>query len=114
MLHAVLTVFLYELFKPAGRVVSLGFASISLMAIVLQAVSALLQLPALIIVADAGGVAAFSAEESQSLARISLVLSAQTFSFFGSIAWLYSWTRGQAKDAPLLDEASAPVEGEVR
>ena len=24
--------------------------------------------------------------------------------FFGSIAWLYSWTRGQAKDAPLHEE----------
>lgn len=33
--------------------------------------------------------------------------------FFGSIAWLYSWTRGQAKDAPLHEEPRASV-GEVR
>ena len=34
--------------------------------------------------------------------------------FFGSIAWLYSWTRGQAKDAPLHEEPRASVGGEVR
>ncbi|MEP7315286.1 MAG: oligopeptide transporter, OPT family [Sphingomicrobium sp.] len=34
--------------------------------------------------------------------------------FFGSIAWLYSWTRGQAKDAPLNDEPMADVEGAIR
>ncbi len=34
--------------------------------------------------------------------------------FFGSIAWLYSWTRGQAKDAPLNDEPLADVGAAVR
>ncbi|MBK6485866.1 MAG: hypothetical protein IPF98_03145 [Gemmatimonadetes bacterium] len=34
--------------------------------------------------------------------------------FFGSIAWFCSWTRGQAKDAPLHEEPGANVEGEVR
>ena len=31
--------------------------------------------------------------------------------FFGSIAWLYSWTRGQAKDAPLHEEAMGGTGG---
>jgi hypothetical protein len=80
--HTALTVFLYYLFRPVGRVAALLFASIGLMAIVLQAVSALLQLPALIILGGGGGVVAFSAEETQSLARVFLTLRAQAFNFY--------------------------------
>lgn len=80
--HTALTVFLYELFKPVGRVVALTLAFLALMAIVLQAVSALLQLPALVILGGGGGVAAFSAEESQSLARAFLALRAQAFNLY--------------------------------
>lgn len=81
-LHTALTVFLYDLFRPVGRRAALLFAFIGLMAIVLQAVSALLQLPALIILGGGGGAVAVGAEESQSLARISLVLRAQAFNLY--------------------------------
>ena len=81
-LHTGLTVFLYGLFKPVGRGVALTFAFIGLMAIVLQAVSALLQLPALIVLGGGGGVVAFSPEESQSLARVFLALRAQAFNLY--------------------------------
>lgn len=81
-LHTVLTVFLYSLFKPVGRVVALTFAYIGLIAIVLQTVSALLQLPALIVLGGGGGVVAFSAEESQSVAGMFLVLRAQVFNLY--------------------------------
>jgi len=82
MLHSALTVFLYYLFRPVGRMVSLLCSFIALMAIVLQAVSALLQLPALTILRDVGGVGAFSAEESQSLARIFLGFRVQAFNLY--------------------------------
>jgi len=81
-LHTALTVFLYYLLRPVGRVVALLFAFIGLMAIVLQAISALLQLPALIILGGGGGVIAFSAEEAQSLARVFLTLRAQAFNLY--------------------------------
>jgi hypothetical protein len=81
-LHTALTVFLYDLFKPVGRVVALIFAFIGLMAIALQAISAVLQLPALIILGGGDGVIAFSAEESQSLARVFLGLRAQAFNLY--------------------------------
>jgi len=81
-LHTALTVFLYDLFRPVGRTVALLFAFIALMAIVLQAVSALLQLPALVILGDGSGVGALSAEELQTLAQFFLSLRAQAFNLY--------------------------------
>ena len=80
--HATLTAFLYTLFTPVGRVAALTFAFIGLMAIVLQAVSALLQLPALIILGDGSGMGALSAETSQSLAQYFLRLRVQAFNLY--------------------------------
>jgi len=80
--HTVLTVLLYYLFKPVGRVAALSFAFIGLMAIVLQAVSALLQLPPVIVLAGASGPAAFGAEESQSLVQMFVLLRTQTFNLY--------------------------------
>jgi len=81
-LHTALTVFLYYLFRPVGRVVAQLFAFIGLMAIVLQAMSALLQLPALIILGGGGGFVAFSPEESQSLAQVFIAMRAQAFNLY--------------------------------
>jgi hypothetical protein len=80
--HAALTAFLYGLFKPVGRVAALTFAFIGLMAIVLQAVSVLLQLPALIILGDGSGAGALGAETSQLLAQFFLGLRAQAFNLY--------------------------------
>lgn len=97
-LHAALTAVLYELFKPAGRVVARAFAFIGLLAVALQAGSALLQLPAWIVLGGAGGTFAFGTEESQSLARASLSFRAHAFNlylgFFGfrcALAGYLAW-----------------------
>lgn len=81
-LHTALTVLLYALFKPVGRVAALIFAFIGLMAIVLQAFSALLQLPAPVVLGGGGTVVALGAEESQSLARFFLNWRAQAFNLY--------------------------------
>lgn len=81
-LHTALTASLYELFQPIGRVVARTFAFIALMAIVLQTICAVLQLPALVILKGGGGIVAFSAGESQSLAQVYLTLRAHTFNLY--------------------------------
>lgn len=81
-LHTALTVFLYALFKPAGRLAALTFAFIGLTAIGLQAASALLQLPAVVITGAKGTLVAFSAEQTQSLAQVFLTLRVQVFNLY--------------------------------
>lgn len=81
-LHTALIVCLYHLFRPVGRMAALLFAYIGLLAIVLQSVSALLQLPALIVLGGGGGVGALGVEESQALARIFFRFRAESFNLY--------------------------------
>ena len=80
--HIAQTVLFYELFKPVDRSVALLLAFFSLVAIALQAVSSLFQLPALVILGDGRGLGALSVEQLQSLALIFLRLRAQAFNVF--------------------------------
>lgn len=80
--HIAQTVLFYDLFKPVGRSVALLLAFFSLVAIALQAVSSLFQLPALVILGSGRGLGALSVEQLQSLALIFLRLRAQAFNVF--------------------------------
>lgn len=81
-LHGALTVLLYHLFRPIGRIAALLFAFIGLIAIALQAVSAVLQLPALIILGDGSGVGELGPEQAQSLSLFFIGLRAQAFNLY--------------------------------
>lgn len=85
--HIAQTVLLYNLFKPASRSVALLFAFLSLIAIALQAVSSLFQLPALVLLGGEMATGPLSLEQLQSLALVFLGLRAQAFNvylvFFG-------------------------------
>jgi hypothetical protein len=80
--HIAQTVLFYDLFKPVSRRVSLLLVLFSLVAIALQAVSSLFQLPALVILGGGRGLGALSVEQLQSLALIFLRLRAQAFNVF--------------------------------
>ena len=80
--HIAQTVLFYGLFKPVGRSVALLLAFFSLVAIALQAVTSLFQLPALVILGGGRGLGALSVEQLQSLALIFLRLRAQAFNVF--------------------------------
>jgi len=80
--HIAQTVLFYDLFKPVSRRVSLLLVFFSLVAIALQAVSSLFQLPALVILGGGRGLGALSVEQLQSLALIFLRSRAQAFDVF--------------------------------
>jgi hypothetical protein len=75
--HIAWTFLFYELFKPVDRGLSLLAVFVSLVAIALQAVSALLQFAPVIVLHDSFG--AFTTEQLQILALMLLKLSAQAF-----------------------------------
>jgi hypothetical protein len=80
--HIVQTVLFYDLFKPVSRRVSLLLMLFSLVAIALQAVSSLFQLPALVVLRDGGALSALGAEQLQSLALLFLRWREQAFNVF--------------------------------
>ena len=80
--HIVQTILFYDLFKPVSRRVSLLLMLFSLVAIALQAVSSLFQLPALVVLRDGGALSALSAEQLQSLALVFLRWREQSFNVF--------------------------------
>lgn len=81
-LHTALTVVFCGLFRPVGRLAALLFASLTFVAVAVQAVSSLFQLPALIVPGDGSGVSGLGVEGSQSLAFMFLRWSAQTFCYY--------------------------------
>jgi Domain of unknown function (DUF4386) len=80
--HIVQTLLFYDLFKPVSTRVSLLLVFFSLVAIALQAVSSLFQLPALVVLRHGGALGAFSAEQLQSLALVFLRWREQAFNVF--------------------------------
>jgi hypothetical protein len=85
--HIGYTVLFYDLFRPVSRSVALLAACFSLVACGLQAVAALFQLAALLVVDGGSASSAFTAEQAQSLAFLLLQWNAQAFNvyliFFG-------------------------------
>jgi len=85
--HITYTVLFYDLFRPVNRSISLLAAFFSLVACALQAVAALFQLAALLVVGGGGSLGAFTGEQVQALALLFLNLNAQAFDvyliFFG-------------------------------
>jgi hypothetical protein len=85
--HIVWVVMFYDLFKPVNRTLARLAAFVGLIAIALQAVSAIFQLAPLTILHGAEFSSAFTAEQLQALAYLSLRLQGQTFNtylvFFG-------------------------------
>ena len=85
--HIAWVVLFYHLFKPVNRTLSLLAAFVGLTAIALQAVSAMIQSAPLSILHGEAFSSAFTAEQLQALAYLSLRLAGQTFNtylvFFG-------------------------------
>ena len=85
--HIVWVVLFYELFKPVNRTLARLAAFVGLTAIALQAGSALFQMAPLTILHGGDFSSAFTAEQLQALAYLSLRLQGQTFNtylvFFG-------------------------------
>jgi hypothetical protein len=85
--HIVWVVLFYDLFKPVNRTLSLLAAFVGLIAIAVQAVSAIFQIAPLTILHGGEFSSAFTAEQLQALAYLSFRLKDQTFNtylvFFG-------------------------------
>ena len=85
--HIAWVVLFYDLFKPVNRTLSLLAAFVGLIAIALQAVSAIFQIAPLTILHGDEFSSAFTMEQFQALAYLSLRLQGQTFNtylvFFG-------------------------------
>lgn len=85
--HVAWKVLFYDLFKPVNRTLSLLALFVGLIAIGLQAVSAIFQMAPLTILHGGEFSSAFTAEQLQALAYLSLRLQGQTFNtylvFFG-------------------------------
>ena len=86
-LHIAYTVLFYDLFKPVNRGIALLAAAVSLVACALQAFATLFQLAPLLILGGGGSLGAFTGEQAQALALLSLTLHTQAFNtyliFFG-------------------------------
>ncbi len=86
-LHAAQTVLFYNLFRPVDRSVALLFVCFSVIALALQAVSSLFQLPVLTLLEGGAGVGAIGPDERRSLAYVLFGARAQAFNvylvFFG-------------------------------
>ena len=80
--HVAQTVLLYDLLKFVSRRGSLLLAFFSLVAIALQAVSSLFQLPALIVLRGGGGLGALGVDQLQSMALVFLKWREQAFNVF--------------------------------
>jgi hypothetical protein len=80
--HIAWVVLFYDLFKPVNRTVSLLAAYVGLIAIALQAVSAIFQTAPLKILHGGEFSSAFTAEQLQALAYLSLRLQGQTFNMY--------------------------------
>jgi hypothetical protein len=80
--HVAQTVLFYDLLKPVSRRGSLLLVCFSLVAIALQAVSSLFQLPALIVLRGGGGLGALGVEQLQSMALVFLKWREQAFNVF--------------------------------
>jgi hypothetical protein len=85
--HIAWVVLFYDLFKPVNRTLSLLTAFVGLIATALQAVSTIFQIAPLTILHGGDFSSAFTAEQLQALAYLSLRLQGQTFNtylvFFG-------------------------------
>jgi len=85
--HIAWVVLFYDLFKPVNRTLSRLTAFVGLIAIALQAVSAIFQIAPLTVLHGGEFSSAFTAEQLQALAYLSLRLQGQTFNtylvFFG-------------------------------
>ena len=81
-LHVAGVVLFYELFKPVNRTVALLSAWVGLIAIALQAVSAIFQMAPLSILHGGEFSSAFTAEQLQALAYLSLRLQGQTLNMY--------------------------------
>ena len=77
--YLVLTALLYRLFEPVDRSISLIAALFSLVGCIVQIFAGLLQLAPLVVLGDSKFLAAFSTEQLQAAALLSLNLHAQTF-----------------------------------
>lgn len=80
--HIAWVVLFYDLFKPVNRTFSLLAAFVGLIAIALQAVSAIFQMAPLTILHGGEFSSAFTAEQLQALAYLSLRLQGQTFNMY--------------------------------
>src|SRR3990172_5976807 len=80
--HIAWVVLFYDLFKPVNRSFSLLAAFVGLIAIALQAVSAIFQIAPLKILHGGEFSPAFTAEQLQALAYLSLHLKDQTFNMY--------------------------------
>ena len=85
--HIAWVVLFYDLFKPVNRTLASLAAFVGLIAIALQAVSAIFQMAPLTILHGSEFSSAFTAEQLQALAYLSLRIQGQTFNtylvFFG-------------------------------
>ncbi len=80
--HIAYTVIFYDLFRPVNRGVALLAAFVSLVACALQAVAAIFQLAALLVVGGGSPLGAFTGEQVQDLATLLLNVNAQAFNIY--------------------------------
>jgi Domain of unknown function (DUF4386) len=80
--HIAWVVLFYDLFKPVNRTLSLLAAFVGLIAIALQAVSAIFQSAPLTILRGGEFSSAFTVEQLQALAYLALRLQGQTFNMY--------------------------------
>ena len=80
--HIAWVLLFYDLFKPVNRTLSLLAAFVGLIAIALQAVSAIFQIAPLTILHGGEFSSAFTAEQLQALAYLSFRLKDQTFNIY--------------------------------
>ena len=80
--HIAQTVLFYDLLKPVSRRGSLLLVCFSLVAIVLQAVSSLFQIPALVVLRGGPGLGALGVDQLQSMALVFLKWREQAFNVF--------------------------------
>lgn len=80
--HIAYTVLFYDLFRPVNRSVALLAAFVSLVACALQASAAIFQIAALLVVEGGNSLSAFTGEQVQALALLSLNVNAQAFNIY--------------------------------
>jgi hypothetical protein len=80
--HIAYTVIFYDLFRPVNRSVALLAAFVSLVACALQAVAAIFQIAALLVVDGGSSLSAFTGEQVQDLTLLLLNVNAQAFNIY--------------------------------
>ena len=94
VVYVALTILFYRLLKPVHRTLSLLMASVSLIGCTTQIVAGLLQLAPLVILRDRPLLAAFTIEQLQAAAMISLRIYSQAFHISFVLFAVFDFTLG--------------------